>query len=252
MLVSTVAIPQTMQINTSNQDYEVTNLFSDVDDFEFTITVDQQLAVGLYDNSPLVEVIYRVSGILNEGTPSGFPAFDLERTISGDEFYAQGSSLSFEISETAILDDGIQVSELTGGEPVLIFNGREVDNESFHPALLELRADGAGRLQTSNNVPTFSSLLEISNGSEYFNALVFDPGNTTLITATVSDSSSGGGLVNPLENISLLQTSFLLVKFSCNYKNRTPASEKLRYFLRLTASQVAQRSRNNLPNPQRM
>ena len=93
MLVSTVAIPQTMQINTSNQDYEVTNLFSDVDDFEFTITV--------------------------------------------------------------------------------------------------------------------------------------------------ADSSSGGGLVNPLENISLLLTSFLLVKFSCNYKNRTPASEKFRYFLHLTASQVA-------------
>ena len=71
-------------------------------------------------------------------------------------------------------------------------------------------------------------------------------------TITVADSSSGGGLVNPLENISLLQTSFLLVKFSCNYKNRTPASEKFRYFLHLTASQVAQGSRNNLPNPQRM
>jgi len=58
--------------------------------------------------------------------------------------------------------------------------------------------------------------------------------------------------VAALENISLLLTSFLLVKFSCNYKNRTPASEKFRYFLHLTASQVAQGSRNNLPNPQRM
>ena len=150
-------------------------------------------STGLFDNPPIVSVSYRVSGNLIAGTPSGFEAFALEREITGEEFYAQGSSLQFEIDEAAVLDDGVQIAELSGSEVVFRFDGREVDNGRFHPALFELRADGTGRIQNSNNTPTLEPLLQIDTGSEYINDLVFDPGNTTLITGTIETGTSGGG-----------------------------------------------------------
>ena len=192
------AYAQTMRLSTSNTDYQITNVVSDVDTFDFIIEIDAPLAPGLYDNPSIISVSYRVAGNLIDGTPSGFEAFALEREITGENFYAQGSSLRFEIDQAAVLEDGVQIAELTGSEVVFIFDGREIDNGRFHPALFELHADGTGRIQNSNNTPTLEPLLQVEFGEEYINDLIFDAGNTTLITATVeTDSSetgsSGGG-----------------------------------------------------------
>ncbi len=210
---------QTMQLMTSSDDYEVTNVFSDVDDFDFVIEIDAPLAAGIYDNPPIISVSYRVSGDLSVGTPSEFPRFSLERVITGEEFYAQGSSLQFQIDEAAVLDDGVQIAELSGADVVFRFDGKEIDNERFHPALFVLRNDGTGRIQNSNNIHTLSPLLQVEFGEEYINELVFDAGNTTVITAVdvdvdvdadvdaemeVEGSSGGSGLVSYLEFLVLL------------------------------------------------
>ena len=89
---------QTMTLTTSNADYQLTNVFSDVDIFDITVIIDAPLAPGVYVNPDILSVSYAVSGTLTPGTPSGFPAFALQRDMTGTEFYAQGSSLSFEIS----------------------------------------------------------------------------------------------------------------------------------------------------------
>ncbi len=181
LTLSSATIAQSMQLSFSNETFETTNVFSDIEIFEFTIDIDAPLAAGQFENPPISSVTYRVFGMLVEGTPSGFPGFNLEREITGEEFYAQGSSLQFEIADTAVLEDGVQIAELVGSEVVFLFDGREVDNGRFHPARVELRADGTGRLQNSNNVPTLEPLLEVDPGSEYIVDLVFDAGNTTLI-----------------------------------------------------------------------
>ena len=186
---------QTMTLSTASSDYEITNVFSDVDFFTIDIEIDAPLAPGAYVDPDIISVTYQVTGVLEPGTPSGFPAFDLQRNITGAEFYAQGSSLSFEIAQSAVLSDGVQAAELVGNAVTLTFNAREVDNGRFHPALLELDADGTGRIQNSNNVPTLDPLVEVDFGEEYITDLVFDPGNTTLITEVPAamDPPSGGG-----------------------------------------------------------
>lgn len=200
--VSTTLLPsahaQTMLLSTTNSDYVITNIFSDVSIFNIEIEIDAPLASGAYLNPDIVEVTYQVRGDLEAGTPSGFTAFDLQRTISGEDFYSQGSSLSFEISDTAVLSDGVQVEELVGTGLVFTFNGREIDNGRFHPALLELNNDGSGRIQNSNNIPSADPFQQIDFGDEYITDLMFDPGNTTLITELdntppASSGSDGGG-----------------------------------------------------------
>lgn len=205
-------IAQTMQLTLSDADFEITNVVSDVDLFDFQIEINAPLAAGVYNNPSLISVSYRVFGSLIEGTPSGFEAFDLMREITGEEFYAQGSSLQFGIDENAVLEDGVQIDELSGTDVVFRFDGREIGNERFHPALFELRADGTGTIQNSNNTPTLDPLLEIDFGSEYINDLLFDPGNTTLITGrvvtdtsvTVEAESSGGGAFSIVEWLMLI------------------------------------------------
>ncbi|MEO0422634.1 MAG: hypothetical protein AAF184_09885 [Pseudomonadota bacterium] len=178
------AAQQTTMFFTSNNDYTLTNTFSEVSVFNIEIVIDAPLEAGTaYVDPPITSVTYQVQGELEDGTPSGFPAFDLQREITGEDFYAQGSSLSFEIDAAAVLDDGVQVSELVGEEVVFTFNGREMDTGRFHPALFELRADGTGRLQNSNNAPAGEA---IGFGEEYITDLMFDPGNTTLLS-TVSE-----------------------------------------------------------------
>lgn len=184
---------QTMRLATTSSDYQVTNVFSDVDFFNIRIDIDAPLAPGVYVDPDITSVVYQVTGVLAPGTPSGFPAFDLQRTMTGAEFYAQGSSLRFEIAPAAVLDDGVQAAELVGNGVVLRFDGREVDNGRFHPALLELDANGTGRIQNSDNVPTLNPLVEVDFGEEYITDLVFDPGNTTLITAVAVPDPPGGG-----------------------------------------------------------
>lgn len=200
--VCTLANAQTMMLSTSSSDYEITNIFSDVDFFNIDIVINAPLAPGVYNNPEIISVDYQVTGDLEAGTPSEFPTFDLQRSITGAEFYAQGSSLSFEISESAVLSDGVQAAELVGDRPVLTFNAREVDSRRFHPALLELNANGTGRIQNSNNVPTQDPLVEVNFGAEYITDLLFDSGNTTLITGaltTTEGGGGGGGALSPLD-----------------------------------------------------
>ncbi|MFK8017071.1 MAG: hypothetical protein AB8G17_16735 [Gammaproteobacteria bacterium] len=191
---------QTMLLSVDNTDFQITNTFSDIDVFSIELEIDAPLAPGIYTDPPIVSLTYQVMGNLVAGTPSGFPAFDLQREITGADFYAQGSSLQFEIAASAVLTDGIQVAELVGTDVVLTFNGREVDNGRFHPALFELRADGSGRIQNSDNVPSLNPLNEVMFGAEYITDLMFDAGNTTVITEIPAPvvtppptTSSGGG-----------------------------------------------------------
>lgn len=197
-----LASAQTMTVSTSSGDYEITNIFSDVDFFTITVEIDAPLAAGVYNNPEIVSVDYQVTGDLEAGTPSEFPSFDLQRSMTGTEFYAQGSSLRFEIADTAVLSDGVQAAELVDRESILTFNAREVDNGRFHPALFTLNANGTGTIQNSNNVPTQDPLVEVDFGAEYITGLIFDAGNTTLITETItvteSKSGGGGGALSPL------------------------------------------------------
>ncbi len=210
-IACTLASAQTMTLSTSSSDYQITNIFSDVDFFTITIEIDAPLAAGVYINPQLISVDYQVTGDLQAGTPSEFPSFDLLRSMTGAEFYAQGSSLSFEIAETAVLSDGVQVAELVGNEIVFTFNAREVDNKRFHPALFELNANGRGRIQNSNNVPTQNPLVEVAFGAEYITDLTFDAGNTTLLTETVvvsvSNGGGGGGALSPWSISMLMLTA---------------------------------------------
>ncbi|MGI9286565.1 MAG: hypothetical protein ACR2P1_14360 [Pseudomonadales bacterium] len=200
--VCTLTHAQAMLLSTSSSDYEIDNVFSEVEFFSISVEIDAPLAPGVYTNPEIISVDYRITGVLVPGRPSELPSFDLQRSITGAEFYAQGSSLSFEIAESAVLSDGVQAAELVGSALILSFNAREVDTGRFHPPLLELSPLGTGRIQNSNNVPTLDPRVEVDFGEEYIANLFFDTGNTTLITetltATVSLSDSGGGAMSPL------------------------------------------------------
>lgn len=194
-----VAGAQNMVLSISSDDYQVTNVFSDIDTFAIEIEIGAPLAPGAYVNPDIVSVTYSVSGTLTAGTPSGFPSFALQRTVDGTEFYAQGSSLSFEIDPNAVLSDGIQVAEFAGSGIVFTFNGREIGNGRFHPALFELNANGTGRIQNSDNVIVENPLQQVTFGEEYITDLMFDPGNTTLIAAAPAapGPNRGGGVLSP-------------------------------------------------------
>jgi hypothetical protein len=196
------SIAQTMRLAFSSDDFVVTPVFNDVAQFTFDIEINAPLTPGVYSNPIISSVLYRVSGELMN-TPSGFPAFALERDITGDEFYAQGSSLGFEVRADAVLDDGVQFAELAGSGVVFTFNGKEFGNGRFHPALLELNADGTGMIQNSDNIITENPLQQVDFGEEYITDLAFDPGNLTLLapvgTAPEPDPPirrSGGGAIS--------------------------------------------------------
>lgn len=178
------ALAQTSTITLSSSDFTVAPVFSDIREFSITIEIDQTVAAGVYDNPPLVSVDYEVTGTLAAGTPSGFSAFSLSRSITGADFYAQGSSLQFEIDANANLQDGVQVSELVGTGVVFTFDGREVDNGRFHPAILTLNADGTGRIQNSDNIVTQNPLEEVTPGEEYITDLSYLPVELTLLDET--------------------------------------------------------------------
>lgn len=152
------------------------------------IDIDGPLVAGVsYTNPSLNSVVYNVSGALAPGTPSGFTGFILERTITGTEYYAQGSSLGFEIAANADLSDGLQVSELVGSDSIFVFNGREVNTGRYHPALFQLNSDGTGSIRNSNNMggtnPSSGNVVDVDFGEEYITNLVFDPGQLTLAAA---------------------------------------------------------------------
>ena len=210
---------QTMLLSVSSDDFVVTNVFSDVDQFAIDIVIDVPLASGNYVNPDIVSVSYSVTGSLTPGTPSGFNAFALQRDMTGAEFYAQGSSLSFTISSNAVLSDGVQVAELAGNGIVFTFNGKEIGNGRFHPALLELNSDGTGRIQNSDNIIVENPLQQINFGDEYINDLAFDPGNTTLLTGELPPKKKKGGGA-----FSFLTIASLLLLASTKKKGATSAA----------------------------
>ena len=166
-------------------DFGLNPTFSDVHTFAFTIDLAVAVTAGSsYSNPELTSVNYNVSGTL-DNTPSGFSAFNLVRAILGSEFYTQGSSMAFEVDITADLSDGIQVSELVGTDIVFEFNGREVDTGRYHPALVQLNADGTGTIQNSNNMgginPGSGEEVNVDFGDEYITELTFIPSTLTII-----------------------------------------------------------------------
>ncbi len=176
-------------------DFVFTPVFNDVTDLDVEITLEAPLVAGAaYGDPALAEVDYNVFGVLTTTTPSGFPAFDLQREIFGEDFYAQGSSLSFEIDPTADLSDGLQVSELVGSGAVFIFNGREVGNGRYHPAQIILNADGTGTFQNSNNTggvnPGNGMVVDVDFGDEYVIGLGFSATMLTIADASLFDRST--------------------------------------------------------------
>lgn len=195
VLATSAAFAQSTTLATSNEDYTQTPVHSNIESFSLEIELDVPLVAGMrYENPPIRRMEYRVVGQLEEGTPSGFDSFDLQRRFEGDAFYLQGSTLVFTILPAAVLDDGVQVAELAGEAVVFLFDGREIGTGRFHPARLELRGDGTGLLQNSNNQPGEDASSTIIAGAEYIVDLAFDPGNTTVLRITPSGggSSSGG------------------------------------------------------------
>ena len=180
---------QAAVITFSDVDFGKTPIFNNVQAFSFTIDISGPLTAGLsYNNPSLNSVEYSVSGsLLPDGSPSGFPRFNLERNISGADFYAQGSSLNFEIAASADLSNGLQVSELVGSDPVFFFDGREVGTGRYHPALFQLNSDGTGSIRNSNNSggtnPSSGEVVDVDFGEEYITDLTFDPGQLTLAAA---------------------------------------------------------------------
>ncbi len=175
-------------------DFGLNPTFSNVTTFSFTIDLAGAITPGGFVNPALNSVQYNVSGTLAAGTPSGFPAFNLQRTITGGDFYAQGSSLDFEVSPAADLSDGLQVSELIGADPVFVFNGREVGTGRYHPALVELNADGTGLIRNSNNFgginPATMQMVDVQIGEEYVTELAFDASTLTLAASAVPEPST--------------------------------------------------------------
>lgn len=180
-----------MLLTISSEDFQTTPQFGDVQTFDFNIEIASPLVSGAFINPDLVSVEYRVRGTVEPGTPSNDSgtnrAFDLERSLGNDEFYGQGSSLRFVIAEDAVFSDGIQVDELAGLGVVLTLDAREIDTGRYHPPWLELSANGTGLIQNSNNIPSQDPLVRVDYGEEYITRLMFDPGNTTIITELPRD-----------------------------------------------------------------
>jgi hypothetical protein len=195
-------------LRTAYSDYQLTKTHSDLSFFVVDVEFAAPLVPGVYNNPDAVTISLWVRGNLAPGTPSGFADFDHPWKFSGSEFYNRGGSLRFEISNAAVLSDGIQVSELVGDGVVLTVDGREIDYGSYHPAIFELRADGTGRIQNSNNIVTLDPLNEVDFGEEYITDLRFDPGNTTIFTnVRVSDIDTrrtGSGSINALDLLAML------------------------------------------------
>ncbi len=199
-------------LRTGDYDYQLTKTHSDLYFFSVNVEFAAPLVPGVYNNPDAVTISLWVRGNLAPGTPSGFADFDHPWRFSGTEFYNRGGSLRFEISNAAVLSDGIQVSELVGDGIVLTVDSREIDYGSYHPAIFELRADGTGRIQNSNNIVTLDPLNEVDFGEEYITDLMFDPGNTTVITdvreSDIDTRQIGSGSINALDLFVMLTLMF--------------------------------------------
>lgn len=187
-VMSTGGAAQAAIISFSSADFTTTPLFNNVQTFAFSIDLAGPLTPGaIYVDPVLNGVDYSVSGVLTDPTPSGFPGFNLVRSVGGAEFYAQGGSFMFEIAAAADLSDGLQLSELVGIGPVFTFNAREVGTPRFHPPIIVLNSDGTGLIQNSNNVPNGNP---INAGDEYITNLSFNPATLTIAAAQVPEPST--------------------------------------------------------------
>jgi len=209
LMTSQWAHAQSFQLTINSENLTPVPVFSSVSTFDITIDVAAPLAAGTFSNPPLNGVQYNVTGSLAAGTPSQSEAFELRRDIAGDEFYAQGSSLSFSISQTAVLIDGVQIAEL-------IDNAREVGNGRFHPPILTLNANGTGTIQNTDNVPDSMTQTVVPTGAEYITNLTFDPGNVTIVSSSNTTSGSSGGGTLGWASLLLLSGVFMCRRFCGN------------------------------------
>jgi len=215
----TVATQATaFQLLLSNTDFGAAPVFSNVQNFSFQIDLAGPLvAGGVYDNTSITQVQYLVRGNLssNPSTPSGFPAFRLDRFPSGEgpisaaDWISQGSSIAFEIAASANLSNGLQLSELVPGAGGLLFelDAREferLDRARYHPPLLQLFENSTGVLQNSNNSsgstgttnPGTGLTVDVDFGDEYITNLSFDPNAITLVVPEPgTDALLGVGLL---------------------------------------------------------
>jgi len=203
ILMAAIPASHAAVISFEASDFALNPTFNNTTTFSFTIDIEGTLTAGTtYTNPVLNSVNYNVFGTLPSTTPSGFPAFNLVRSIGGAEYYTQGSSLNFTIASGANLTDGLQLSELTGTGTVFEFNAREVGTGRYHPPLVQLNADGSGSIQNSNNQgginPGSMGLVDVELGEEYITELTFTPSSLTLAEAVPEPSSTAllglGGL----------------------------------------------------------
>lgn len=189
----------------SSSDFGITSTFNNVALFQFDIVIEGSVATpGAVFNNPNVKSIdYRVDGVLSSPTPSNFPAFRLIRSMDGAEFYglSPDAELSFSISNTADLSDGLQISELAGAGEVFRLNLREFNQNPgrYHPPIFTLNDDGTGRLVNANNQSTFPNpppptgsggIVDVAIAEEYDVALTFDPNLTMAVNAVPEPSSA--------------------------------------------------------------
>lgn len=179
--------------------------FSNVRNFEFRVDFAPALEPDRrYANDSIVLVQYLVNGALslNPATPSGFPAFRLDRRPGGEGpippagWISQGSSVDFRVDAAADLGDGLQLSELVdlGGGLIFSLDAREferLDVARYHPPQVLLYADGSGVLWNSNNSsgstgttnPATGETVDLDFGDEYITEIAFDPSGITLVAA---------------------------------------------------------------------
>ncbi len=188
-------------IDFDSDDFVTTPVFNQVVDFDFRIEIEGALESRVYetivsdDDTQLVEeILYNISGVLTIPTPSEFLAFDLMHPpITGEAFDDQvGSALRFEVSQDADLSDGLQLNELIPDTDGVIFilNAREVGTGRFHPPVIQLRSDGTGIIQNSNNQPDIAE-ASINPGAEYITNLSFNLEDVTLVRPRNSSGSQG-------------------------------------------------------------
>jgi hypothetical protein len=180
------------QIQVSRDQFsEQMNVFSSVTNFSISIEVLGPLAPGVFVNPELGDIEFLIEGTLDPKTPArtANPAFtsfavDDRPLLRGQEFYALGNALHFEISSGADLTDGLQVSELVGAGLVFEFDGRELGTGRYHPPIFQLFSDGTGLLQNSNNTgginPATGVEVNAMIGDEYITELGFDPTTLTI------------------------------------------------------------------------
>ena len=177
----------------SGQFTSQTNVYSSVTSFSISIEVLGPLVSGVFVNPELGDIEFLIRGTLDPTTPArmanplftGFAVDDLA-TLSGQDFYDLGNSLSFEVASGADLTNGLQVSDLVGSGLVFEFDGRELGTGRYHPPILQLFSDGTGSLRNSNNTgginPFTGVEVNAMIGDEYIAELTFNPPAMTLVT----------------------------------------------------------------------